>query len=84
MPCDICGGQTATNRVTAQVMSRAAKLGFNPFANGLIPEKLVRLATPCSQAEWKHHAIDGLLSDRDWKLCDICQDNLKRTAGNVE
>jgi hypothetical protein len=77
MPCDICGDQKATKSTTAQAMSRAVLLGFNPFANGLIPANLARLATPASQAEWRHHAIHGLLSHGDWKLCDICIAELK-------
>ena len=72
MPCDICGDQKATKRATAQAMSRAVQLGFNPFATGLIPAKLAKLSTPESPAEWKQHAIDGLLAQVEWKLCDIC------------
>lgn len=84
MPCDICGAQPATKRVTAQAMSRAAQLGFNPFAHGLIPAKLTRLATPDSQAEWQQHAIDGLLSHVAWKLCGRCRDAMPRAAAHRE
>ncbi|MEI7881421.1 MAG: hypothetical protein WCI95_11165 [bacterium] len=82
MPCDICSAPHATNIVTAKIMSRAARLGFNPFAEGLIPANLAQLATPASAEEWAHQTIAGLLSHRNWNLCDKCASRSQRAVSS--
>jgi len=84
MPCDICSAPHATNIVTAKTMSRAARLGFNPLTEGLIPAKLAILATPDSAEEWTHQAIAGLLSHRDWNLCDTCRKRIQDSEFRIQ
>ena len=76
MPCDICGNSTTGTTISSKAMRRAVEMGFSPFTEGLIPATLTHLITADSAKEWKRQTMNGLLSHRDWKLCDNCRDSM--------
>jgi len=80
MPCDICSRPTTDlNNIPNLTMRQAILSGFTPFTAGLLPQKLSRLATPDSPAKWKQQAMDGLLAETDWKLCNTCTAKIQKT-----
>lgn len=80
MPCDICSDPCPQSGLSAKSMRHAVQMGFDPFAAGLIPDKLARLVNPDSAADWKQQTLHGLFSDRDWKLCRACWNKIKESA----
>jgi len=77
MPCDVCDSSPADCIIKPEIMSLAVKQGFNPFALGMIPARLARLATPDYPAKWRLQAMNGILSHSDWILCDTCMPKLR-------
>lgn len=72
MPCDICSDRESETMVPAPTMRAAVARGFTPFAEGLIPARLTRLVHADSSKEWTQQTLNGILAQRDWKLCKRC------------
>jgi hypothetical protein len=79
--CDLCSTPGMGTIVKAEDMSAAVRKGFNPFKEGITPDRLKTLDLGSLYDHWRVEAISGDLSRSDWNVCDKCMTKLKPYLG---